>query len=156
MLGPLVLLAVFSVVSGYGFVSGPLNALVPHGEHHGGMAVLVCSIIVLLLGSYAAWRLYAGKDKDPLSIPLFANKFYFDEIYAVIVKVAQDGVAWIVNGLEKIVIGGLTLRVPAALTSGLGNWMRRLQSGNLQGYTFVLGLGIIVAVYLAVFLTSKQ
>jgi NADH-quinone oxidoreductase subunit L len=31
-------------------------------------------------------------------IKLFANKFYFDEIYAVIVRVCQDRLAWIVTG----------------------------------------------------------
>ncbi len=156
MLAPLMILAVFSLVSAFDFVAHRLNAMTPHGEHEGGMIVMACSILVLVGGILAAWKLYLGKDKDPVSIPLFANKFYFDEIYAGLVKIAQDGLAWIVNGLEKIFIGGLTLRVPAALSSGFGNLLRRLQTGSLQGYTFVLGLGIVVAVYLAVFLNTKH
>jgi NADH-quinone oxidoreductase subunit L len=65
-------------------------------------------------------------------------------------------VAWIVTGLERIFVGGITLRLPAFLSTALGNGMRRLQGGSLQGYTFVLGLGIVIAVYLAVFLTTKN
>lgn len=156
MLLPLVILAIFSVISAHGLVAGALNALIPQGHHEGGTIVMVCSIVVLIAGFLAASKLYRGKDTDPLNIPLFANKFYFDEFYTGLVKYAQDRVAWIVNGLERIFVGGLTIRVPAALSAGLGNWMRRLQSGSLQGYTFVFALGIIVAVYLAVFLTTKH
>ena len=156
MLVPLVLLAVFSLISSY--IAPMFSAMVPEGHHEGaaGKIVMGCSIFVLIVGYLAASKLYTGKDKDPLNIPLFANKFYFDEMYAGLVKFAQDGVAWIVNGLEKIFIGGLTIRIPAALSAGLGNVLRRLQTGSLQGYTFVLGLGIVVAVYLAVFLTTKH
>jgi NADH-quinone oxidoreductase subunit L len=156
MLVPLVVLAFFSVLSAYGILAVPLQAMAPHGEHSGGAVVMACSLAVLIAGFLAASKLYGGKAKDPLNIPIFANKFYFDEFYARLVAVAQDGVAWIVTALERIFIGGLTLLLPAALSSRLGNWMRRLQSGSLQGYTFVLGLGIVVAVYLAVFLTAQH
>ena len=120
------------------------------------MIAMVCSIVVLVAGFLAASKVYRGKDQDPISVPVFANKFYFDEFYARLVAIAQDGVAWIVTGLERILVGGLTIKLPEFLSSGFGNWMRRLQGGSLQGYTFVLGLGIIVAVYLAVFLTTKH
>lgn len=156
MLLPLVVLAIPSLLSAYGLFAGPLNAMVPHGHHEGGTIVMVCSIVVLIAGFLTASKMYRGKESDPIRIPLFANKFYFDEFYAGLVKVAQDRVAWLVNGLEKIFVEGLTIRVPAALSSALGKWMRRLQSGSLQGYTFVLGLGIIIAVYLAVFLNTKH
>ncbi len=157
MMIPLVVLAIPSVLSAYGIFAIPLNAMISHeGHHEGGTIVAICSIVVVIIGFLAATKIYRGKDADPIKIPLFANKFYFDEFYAGLVKVAQDGLAWIVNGLEKIFVGGLTILVPAAISRALGNGMRRLQSGSLQGYTFVLGLGIVIAVYLAVFLTSKH
>jgi NADH-quinone oxidoreductase subunit L len=158
MLIPLVVLAIPSILSAYGIFAGPLEAMEPHGEHEGGsgMIVMGCSVLVLIGGILAASKLYQGVDKDPVNIPLLANKFYFDEFYAKLVAIAQDGVAWIVTGLERIFVGGLTLRLPAFLSASLGNWMRRLQGGSLQGYTFVLGLGIVIAVYLAVFLTTKN
>jgi NADH-quinone oxidoreductase subunit L len=156
MLVPLMILAFFSVFAGYDFIAKGLSALVPNEHHDGGTVVMICSILVLVAGFLGASRLYRGKDSDPVKIPLFANKFYFDEFYSWLVKYAQDRVAWIVNGLEKIFVGGLTIRVPAAISSGLGNLMRRLQTGSLQGYTFVLGLGIVVAVYLVVFFTTSK
>jgi NADH-quinone oxidoreductase subunit L len=158
MLIPLMALAIPSLLSAYGLLSIPLQAMEP-GEHHegsSGLVVMICSIVVLVAGFLAASKLYRGKDKDPLNIPVFANKFYFDEFYARLVAIAQDGVAWIVTGLERIFVGGLTLKLPAFLSIGFGNWMRRLQGGSLQGYTFVLGLGIIAAVYVAVFLAAKH
>jgi NADH-quinone oxidoreductase subunit L len=111
---------------------------------------------VLIAGFLAGAKLYRNAEKDPVNIPLFANKFYFDEIYAVIVKFAQDRLAWIVNALEKMLVDSSTTRLPAAIVSGLGGLFRRLQSGNLQSYTFVFGAGVIIAVYLAVFFSSKH
>ena len=153
---PLLLLAFLSLFSGYGFFAGPLQAMLPHPHESGAVIVGVCSLAAVIIGFLAGTKLYRGKDTDPVSIPLFANKFYIDEIYAVIVKYAQDRFAWIVNALEKVFVDGLLVRLPAALTSGLGGVFRRLQGGELQGYTFLLGLGIVIAVYLAVFLGAKS
>ncbi len=91
-----------------------------------------------------------------MNIPLFKNKFYFDEFYAGLVRWGQDWVAWIVTAIQRIVADGLIAHAPAALARGLGSWFRRLQSGSLQAYTFLFGLGVIAAIYLAVFLTMKH
>ncbi len=156
MLLPLALLAVPSLFSAYGFLAGPLQAMTPHGGHgEGGTVVMLASIAVLIAGFLAGARLYRNAEKDPVNIPLFANKFYFDEIYALIVKFGQDRLAWIVNAMEKIFVDSPTTRLPVAVVSGLGGLFRRLQNGSLQSYTFVFGAGVIVAVYLAVFLNSK-
>jgi NADH-quinone oxidoreductase subunit L len=157
MIAPLVILAVFSLISQWSWVYGPLNAMVP--EHHEGTAgkvALVCSLVVLIAGFLTASRLYKGKDKDPLNIRILANKFYWDEFYAGLVKYGQDRLAWIISGIESIVVDGLTVRLPAALARSSGSVLRRIQSGGLQAYTFVLGLGIVIAVYLAVYATSKN
>jgi len=156
MLLPLALLAVPSLVSAYGFLAGPLQAMVPVADHEGANVVKIGSVAVLIAGFLAGAKLYRNAEKDPVRIPLFAGKFYFDEIYAVIVKYGQDRLAWIVNALEKMLVDSPTTRLPAAIVSGLGGFFRRLQSGNLQSYTFVFGAGVIIAVYLAVFLASKR
>ena len=129
--------------------------MTPHGEHGAGNFVMGCSVAALLAGLLTATKLYLGKDKDPLNIPLLANKFYIDEFYAVLVKVFVDIGAWIITALEKIFVESLLVRLPAALASGFGKWFRRLQTGSLQGYTFLLGLGLVVAVYIAVFMIAK-
>jgi NADH-quinone oxidoreductase subunit L len=42
MLVPLVVLAFFSVLSAYGILAIPLQAMAPHGEHSGGAVVMAC------------------------------------------------------------------------------------------------------------------
>ncbi|MCE9519837.1 MAG: NADH-quinone oxidoreductase subunit L [Verrucomicrobia bacterium] len=156
MLLPLVLLAVPSLLSAYGFFAGPLQAMVPHAEHgKDGTVVMIASVAVLIAGLLGGVKLYRNAEKDPLNIPFLANKFYFDEIYAFIVKFAQDRVAWIVNAFEKMFVDSSTTRLPTAIASSLGGLFRRMQNGNLQSYTFVFGAGVIIAVYLAVFFSSK-
>lgn len=116
--------------------------------HH---TVEIASITALLIGAVGAFVLYRGKDTDPLNIKLFARKFYFDEIYAVIVKVFQDGFAWLITGLERIFVDGLIARLPAWIAMRAGSAARLLQNGQLQSYTFLLGVGILVVIYLVVF-----
>ena len=156
MIIPLVVLAVPSLFSAYDFLAGPLNAMKPPPHEHTNWVVMILSIAALLVGAFFGFTIYKGKSKDPVNIPLFANKFYWDEFYACLVKYAQDRVAWIVSAMENILEDGLTVRLPAALARTSGSVLRRIQSGGLQAYTFVLGLGIVIAVYLAVYASSKH
>lgn len=154
MLFPLCLLAVFSILSAWDGFATPLQALKPaHEPPHA--TVLAASILAFLVGTGAAIYLYRGKDKDPVNIKLFANKFYFDEMYAVIVRVCQDRLAWIVTALERVFVDGLIARLPTAFVARLGAATRMLQGGHLQGYTFLLGGGVIGVVYLVVFVLPR-
>ncbi|MCX6836528.1 MAG: NADH-quinone oxidoreductase subunit L [Verrucomicrobia bacterium] len=154
MILPLAILSIFSVLSGYDVLAAPLQAMKPpHVEGH--QTVLFASLAALVLGVGAAIYLYRGKDKDPVSIKLFANKFYFDEIYTVIVRVCQDRLAWVVTALERVFVDGIVARLPAAIIARLGAATRMLQGGHLQGYTFLLGGGVIAVVYLVVFVLPR-
>ncbi|MDZ4402091.1 NADH-quinone oxidoreductase subunit L [Prosthecobacter sp.] len=154
MILPLAVLALFSIFSASDILAMPLQAMKPpHVEGH--QTVLFASLIALIVGAGGATYLYRGKDKDPVSIKLFANKFYFDEIYAVIVRVCQDRLAWIVTALERVFVDGLVARLPAAIIARLGAATRMLQGGHLQGYTFLLGGGVIAVVYLVVFVLPR-
>jgi NADH-quinone oxidoreductase subunit L len=84
------------------------------------------------------------------------NKFYFDEFYAGLVKYGQDRVAWIVNALQRVFADGLIAHLPAAIARGFGSWFRRLQAGSLQAYTLLFGLGLVAAIYFAVFFAAKH
>lgn len=154
MILPLAVLAIFSVISGYDILATPLQAMKPpHVEGH--QTVFWASIVALLAGAGGAIHLYRGKDKDPVNIKLFANKFYFDEIYAVIVRICQDRLAWIVTGLERVFVDGIVARLPSAIVARLGAATRMLQGGHLQGYTFLLGGGVIAVIYLVVFVLPR-
>jgi NADH-quinone oxidoreductase subunit L len=156
MVAPLLILSVMSLVSAIPWLSHKLQAMAPHGHHSDAHWLIVgISITALLVGVGGAFKVYAGKDADPLKLTLLANRFYFDEVYAVIIKYAQDRFAWIITGIERIFVDGLVARLPAAIACRIGSAARSLQSGHLQGYTFLLGAGIILAVYLAVFVLPR-
>ena len=156
MVGPLLLLSVMSLISAIPWVSHKLQAMTPHAHHSEAHWLIVgISITALAVGVGAAVKLYAGKDKDPLTLKLLANRFYFDEVYAVIIKYAQDRFAWIITGIERIFVDGIIARLPAAIACRIGSAARSLQSGHMQGYTFLLGAGIVLAVYVAVFVLPR-
>jgi NADH-quinone oxidoreductase subunit L len=149
MFVPLVILAVMGLIGGFGAVAGAIlghEQLPAHG--HFGVVGMV-SIATLIIGAGGAFVLYRGRDQDPVNIKLFANKFYFDELYAKVIAVAQDGLATVVKVLDGLLIDGLGVRGAAGLASGAGGMLRRLQVGNIQGYAFLFGLGVLLLVFLA-------
>ncbi len=156
MLVPLVLLAIFSIASAYPVLAGLLKAMIVHSHSDAHKTVMAISLVALVLGAGSAFLLYRGKDQDPLNIKIFARKFYIDEIYGGLVKVFQDGLAWLVNALEQILVDGLVARLPAALAAKVGEKARALQAGHLQGYTFLLGAGVLLAIYVIVFVLPGQ
>jgi len=112
----------------------------------------ICSIIALAVGAAAAYALYYGKDKDPINIPLFANKFYIDEIYAKIITIGQDAVASIIHFVDEFFIGGLIVSGSARTAAGLGGFFRRYaQNGSLNNYAGLMAVGVLLVVYFTVF-----
>ncbi len=110
------------------------------------------SIGAFIIGAVSAFLVYSGKDKDPLSIPLFRNKFYFDEIYAWIIKIFQDALAAIVHFLDAFLINTLLVGGLTRSATGIGNFFRRYaQSGSLSGYAFLMAVGVLLVIYFTVF-----
>lgn len=144
---PLAVLAILAI--GSAWLTGPLNAYRPH-EASG--VVLAASLITLILGLAAGFILYNGKTKDPLTIPLFRNRFYIDTIYEKgLVKYLQDGFAAIVHFLDELVINGLIVGGFTRLADSTGRLFNKAQSGNLQAYAFTFGLGVLLVIYFTVF-----
>lgn len=115
------------------------------------------SIVVFILGFTLAFVLYFGKDRDPLQsnavMKVFRNKFYIDEFYGGLVKYLQDLVAAIVHFLDEFIINGLIVGGLTRIAQGSGKlFNRQVQSGNLQSYAYLFGLGIVLVIYLTVFL----
>ncbi|GAA5495049.1 NADH-quinone oxidoreductase subunit L [Rubritalea halochordaticola] len=158
MLAPLALLGVMSLASP--FISKlfpsawdiPVH-LVP--EHFG--TAFIASITAFITGLALAFIFYFGKDRDPLKgnaiMKVFRNKFYVDEFYGGLVKYVQDIGAAIVDFFDQFVINGLIVGGLTRTAQGLGGIFRRtMQSGNLQNYAYLLGGGIILVIYLTVFI----
>jgi NADH-quinone oxidoreductase subunit L len=147
---PLAILAALAIIAGFAPVArGVLGSTAPEdiGVHLD--VPFFVSLLTLAAGVYGAYRLYWGRDAEPVKIPLLANKFYIDEIYAKIVRVCQDAVASVVRVLDGLLIDGLGVGGVKALAQSAGNTLRRIQVGNLQGYAFLFGLGVLVLVFLA-------
>jgi NADH-quinone oxidoreductase subunit L len=153
MFVPLLLLAVLAVVGGFGFIHQFAPATPKHaGEFHLNFLFWV-SLIALIVGAGAGFVLYNGKDKDPLSIPLFQNRFYIDRLYDnILVRYFQDAFAAIVHFFDEFLINGLLVGGLSRGAASTGNLFRKLQSGQLQAYSFAVGLGVILVIYFTVFL----
>jgi NADH-quinone oxidoreductase subunit L len=144
---PLAILAVMAVISAY--ITGPLEAK-GHVEFHMSLTAIL-SLVGLVIGVLAGWKLYAGCSRDPVNIKLFANKFYLDELYLGIVRLCQDFVGMTLDAVDRYLIEPVTVRLPALAAMGAGYVLRLFQVGNLQGYAFLFGLGAVVLIWLVVF-----
>jgi NADH-quinone oxidoreductase subunit L len=168
MTGPLVFLAALTVIGGFlglGHIVNPdeghehagwVNALfAPFG--HAPMAALA-GLAAALMGTFAAWALYANAERDPL--PEMArglsramrNRFYFDELYEKLIAGTQGALATLADALDRYIIAGLFVRGASGFVDFTGRGLRLIQTGNLQTYAFLIALGVAV-VFLIVFRT---
>ncbi|WP_035601376.1 NADH-quinone oxidoreductase subunit L [Haloferula sp. BvORR071] len=152
MFVPLVVLAVLAVVGGFKLAHG-LAPATPHGAGEFEVnPIFWVSVGALALGAIPGFLLYNGKEKDPVSIPFFRDRFKIDDLYDnVIVRYFQNGFAAIVHFFDEFLINGLIVGGASRLAEGCGGLFRRVQSGNLQGYAFVFGLGVILVIYFTAF-----
>jgi NADH-quinone oxidoreductase subunit L len=113
---------------------------------------LALAVSVFALGSFGAWKIYAGKTEEPIRfLPFFRDKFYFDEIYAVLIACTHDLLSRIAAWADKWILDSVVVRGLSGATWGSGFLLRFLQVGNLQAYSFLFGIGIVILVYLLVF-----
>ena len=152
MFVPLVLLAVLAIIAGFKGINGLSPALPAHaGEFHLNKLFWI-SLGALVAGVVPAFVIYGGRTKDPLSIPLFRERFYLDAFYdKVIVRGVQDGTAAIVHFFDEFLINGLLVGGSTRLAQSFGGLFRRAQNGNLQAYAFAFGLGVIAVIYFTAF-----
>ncbi len=169
---PLVLLAIPSLVIGYlaiepmlygDFFKGVIHVDARHGamaalaEHfHGAAAMGLHAFSTLpfwlaVAGVALAWFLYLVKPGIPAAIAarfgflhrLLLNKYYLDELYAF---VFAGGARLLGRGLWRIgdvaIIDGALVNGSARLVGWLSGAVRRLQSGLIYHYAFVMIIGV--------------
>lgn len=153
---PLIILAALALVSGF----EPIAKAIAPAYHHEGFHVgpaFIASILAVLIGAVLAFKLYGNTKEDPLAdkgiFKVFRNKFYIDEAYAKLVSYGQDSVAAFVHFFDELIINGLIVGGLTRAASGFGRLFGRLQSGNLQGYAVLFGLGVLLVIYLTVFVS---
>ena len=154
---PLVILGVLSVIAGYSFLakvalgehlSGAIEVMEARGGHG---IVMTLAITAFIVGAGAGWMLYKGAAKDPILIPVFKNKFYFDELYAALIAGTQDLLATLSNYIDKWVIDGVLVRGLSGAAWAGGFVLRFFQFGNLQGYAFLFGVGVVGLIFYMLF-----
>jgi NADH-quinone oxidoreductase subunit L len=164
---PLRILAVLSIIGGVMGIEGLYNNFFPGADAEKAPSFVerliaplilapgtaVCGLIAAAIGIVAAWKCYANAEKDPLPEKLGAlsramrNRFYFDEIYEATVIRLHDTLAAIAGGIDWFIEYGVIgfIRGGTSLSSV---WLRQLQTGNLQTYTFLFALGVAIVLFL--------
>ncbi|MFN0068564.1 MAG: NADH-quinone oxidoreductase subunit L [Limisphaerales bacterium] len=166
---PLRILAALSVVAGLAGVEGLLVSATGgagHGGHpawhevvlgpfnHAPLAALL-GLFATVFGFALAWTLYRAAATDPLPGKLGAlgrwmrDKFYFDELYAVLERLTQNLAAVVSDWFDRWILGGLVVRGGHGAVELAGRALRLVVTGNLQTYVFLAVGGLALVLWLA-------
>jgi NADH-quinone oxidoreductase subunit L len=176
MLGPLVILAILSVVGGWvgvpaamaghdeiGHFLDPVFANPAAEAAAAGrgleLGLAFVSVLVAAIGFYIAYVFYFKKPRTapalagraPALYRFVENKFYVDEIYGFIVMLLMM--------ISRLFLGGLIDRgivngsgaAAGASTRGLSALVRRVQSGNIRSYAGWLAIGAAAVLLVMIF-----
>jgi NADH-quinone oxidoreductase subunit L len=170
MTRPLILLAIPSVIGGLLGIHGVFERFFEPEAVHAGRSFFdalfgpfsqpvpaLFGLLAILSGGAGALYFYASAVSDPL--PEMArtltrsmrNRFYFDEIYDVLIGITQETIAALVNGVDQWIVSGFFVRGAHGLAEFLGRALRLLQTGNLNTYAFLLAAGATLLFYLVLF-----
>ncbi len=173
MLGPLVMLAFFSVLGGFigignhfeHFLAPVFRSSLPAVAQEAGEAsknteqsLMGASVLAGLLGAALAYLLYYRLPQLPARIAdrlggfyrAVANKYYVDELYAILfVRPVVDGSTTILwKGMDQGVIDA-TFDNSADSARHVSDNLRHMQSGNLRSYAgWVAAGGALVIAYM--------
>ena len=149
MTGPLIILAVVSGIGGFGFFAGSFLPL-PQEQHAAGI-VPVLAIAAAVVGVIGAIAMYRGRSNERIFIGLFRHAFYVDNFYRWLIRSTQELLARTASFLDRWVIDVAGVRGLSGGTWGVGALLRLFQIGNLQAYTFLFGLAIVLLIYFTIF-----
>ena len=153
---PLVLLAALAVLAGLPFIANTISPL-----YHAPKALielgtpLYASLGAFTLGAILAFVFYFNRKEDPLANnPIsraFANSFYVDKGYGQLVKYGINVKASVIDFLDEFIINGIIVGGLARCSAALGQLFNRAQSGSLQTYSLLMGVGALLVIYFTVF-----
>lgn len=157
---PLVVLALLSVVSGWGSVVPQL--LDPAYEAHHAHGVLAVVLPLLPLpGFLAAWLMYGRSttltpETDPLARGLGAvfrvleRRVLVDELYEATVLRLQALVAHVTDAFDRFVLAGVVPSLVADCVGTVSRGVKALHSGHVGAYLFAFGAGAALLFFLLV------
>jgi NADH-quinone oxidoreductase subunit L len=179
MLFPMVILALFAIGAGWSFWAGGAAKFLGEGSYDGlpgatwephaffalfGKAVEeplpLIALAVALGGILLAYAIYSAKWISSEKIgqvfapiyTLLSRKYFMDELYeqVLVVRVLVNGIFRQIQLFDTYVVDGIVNGLGKITVTASGA-LRRLQTGQLQGYglAFVLGIVIIMAVFFA-------
>ncbi len=164
MVAPMVFLAILSVISGLWNVTGGFGAFMGHGETRGFFEEFfgilthplpLIALLVALAGIFLAYAIYGAKWLSAETLgrtfkslhTLLSRKYFFDELYedVIVRKVLLKGLFFVFQQFDNRGVDGAVNGVADGLAAG-GRAVRRAQTGQLQLYGLVSGVGILAIV----------
>jgi NADH-quinone oxidoreductase subunit L len=154
MTGPLIVLAVLSVIGGYHtiFPVAIVDVLMPDIHRVEAMDnhlwMIILGTFAWVVGALTARKLYGGVGQvDPLASkfpPFFAlcrSKLFFDEIYGFYIKRIQDPFARFAEVMELLFISGLMVRGSAGIAGIFALIGKACYIGKIHAYAlwFIFG-----------------
>ena len=126
-------------------------------EHHANYALMAASTVLALLGIAGAYFVYVAKpgtadgmvSRAPALHRLSLNRFYFDEIYAVIAAGPLAALA-VISKVFDMLIDGVVDAV-GRLPRLFGGLLRPVQNGLVQFYALAMLLGLTVFIAILAF-----
>lgn len=154
MTGPLIVLAILSVIGGYHalFPVEIVGALIEDirrvAQMDNHLWMIILGTLAWVGGALAARKLYGTvKQDDPLAskapgfFALCRSKLFFDEIYGLYVKRIQDPFARFLEVMELLFISGLMVRGSAGVAGLFALVAKAFYVGKIHAYAlwFILG-----------------
>ncbi len=155
MTGPLVFLAVLTVVGGFLGIPAFVHH---HAQVHVEFDPMVAAISTLcaVAGLAAAWRLYGVPSTLPAVLQLrwrrlydlVTHKYYVDELYRWLVRNVQDRLAAFSAFLQRAISMRFCANGIAVPPRASGYALRFVQTGRVQTYALALFAGLILIIAL--------
>jgi len=154
MTGPLIVLAILSVIGGYHalFPVEIVGALIEDirrvAQMDNHLWMIILGTLAWVGGALVARKLYGKvKQDDPLAskapgfFALCRSKLFFDEIYGLYVKRIQDPFARFLEVMELLFISGLMVRGSAGVAGLFALFAKAFYVGKIHAYAlwFILG-----------------
>jgi NADH-quinone oxidoreductase subunit L len=170
MLGPLSILAVLSLAGGWigmdrfgSFLAPVVGELADPASLPGGktldLTLSVVAVVTALLGLGLAHLFYFKKNDRAANLAtsasgvysLLSHKYWVDELYSnVIVKPLTLGSRYVLGWIGEGVIVRGSAWLLVGVSTLLGEWLRRWQSGNLRSYSAWLVAGAAAVLFFTV------